>query len=39
LPAQFDALIHIDHTRDLQPLVPEPAWQAGEPAETFPSGL
>jgi erythromycin esterase-like protein len=39
LPAQFDALVHIDHTRALQPLVPEPAWHAGEPAETFPSGL
>lgn len=39
LPAQFDALIHIDHTRALQPLVPEPVWHAGEPAETYPSGL
>jgi erythromycin esterase-like protein len=39
LPAQFDAVIHIDRTRALEPLVPEPVWQAGEPAETFPSGL
>ena len=39
LPAQFDAMIHIDHTRALQPLVPEPVWHAGEPAETYPSGL
>jgi erythromycin esterase-like protein len=39
LPAQFDALIHIDHTRAVQPLVPEPLWHAGEPAETYPSGL
>jgi erythromycin esterase-like protein len=39
LPAQFDAMIHIDHTRAVQPLVPEPAWHAGEPAETYPSGL
>lgn len=39
LPAQFDAMIHIDQTRALQPLVPEPTWHAGEPAETYPSGL
>ena len=39
LPAQFDAMIHIDETRALRPLVPEPAWHAGEPAETYPSGL
>jgi erythromycin esterase-like protein len=39
LPAQFDAMIHIDHTRAVQPLVPEPVWHAGEPAETYPSGL
>jgi erythromycin esterase-like protein len=39
LPAQFDAMVHIDHTRAVQPLVAEPVWHAGEPAETFPSGL
>ena len=39
LPAQFDAMIHIDETRALQPLVAEPAWHQGEPAETYPSGL
>ena len=39
LAAQFDAMIHIDHTRAVQPLVPEPVWHAGEPAETYPSGL
>ncbi len=39
LPAQFDAMIHIDATRAVQPLVAEPAWDAGEPAETYPSGL
>src|SRR5205085_4880636 len=39
LLAQFDAMIHIDHTRAVQPLAPEPVWHAGEPAETFPSGL
>jgi erythromycin esterase-like protein len=39
LPAQFDAMLHIDATRAVQPLVPEPEWHAGEPAETYPSGL
>jgi erythromycin esterase-like protein len=39
LPAQFDAIIHIDETRAVEPLVAEPAWHAGEPAETYPSGL
>lgn len=39
LPAQFDAMIHIDGTRALEPLVPEPEWHAGEPPETYPSGL
>jgi len=39
LPAQFDAIVHIDQTRALEPLVPEPVWHAGEPAETYPSGL
>lgn len=39
LPAQFDALIHIDATRAVEPLVPEPQWHAGEPPETYPSGL
>ncbi|HEX7890017.1 MAG TPA: erythromycin esterase family protein [Ramlibacter sp.] len=39
LPLQFDAMIHIDETRAVEPLVPEPTWHAGEPAETYPSGL
>ena len=39
LPNQFDALIHIDGTRAVEPLVPEPQWHAGEPPETYPSGL
>ena len=39
LPAQFDAMIHIDETRALEPLVPEPQWHAVEPPETYPSGL
>jgi erythromycin esterase-like protein len=39
LPAQFDAMIHIDETRAVEPLVTEPTWHAGEPAETYPTGL
>jgi erythromycin esterase-like protein len=39
LAEQFDAMIHIDRTRAVEPLVPEPTWHAGEPAETYPSGL
>jgi len=39
LPEQFDVMIHIDETRALEPLVPEPQWHAEEPPETYPSGL
>lgn len=39
LAAQFDAMVHIDATRAIEPLVPEPQWVAGEPPETYPSGL
>ncbi len=36
---QFDAVIHIDRTRALEPLEPTELWLRGEPPETFPSGL
>jgi erythromycin esterase-like protein len=36
---QFDAVIHIDHTRAVEPLERSVAWRAPEPAETYPSGL
>ena len=36
---QFDAMIHIDRTRALQPLEPTSVWVAGETPETYPSGL
>lgn len=36
---QFDAIIHIDQTSALEPLDPSELWDAGEPAETYPSGL
>jgi erythromycin esterase-like protein len=39
LPSQFDLMIHIDETRALEPLAPEPEWHAGEAAETYPTGL
>lgn len=36
---QFDAMIHIDRTRALEPLEPTSEWTEGEVPETFPSGL
>jgi len=36
---QFDAVIHIDRTRALEPLELTEQWIRGEPAETFPTGL
>ena len=39
LRAQFDALIHIDETRAVEPLERTPGWQLGEPPETYPSAL
>ena len=42
LADQFDALLHFDETRAVEPLERTPEWrmeEAGEPAETFPSGL
>jgi len=36
---QFDAMIHIDSTRALEPLEPNSVWIAGENPETYPTGL
>jgi len=36
---QFDALIHLDETRAIDPLPERGAVDTGEPPETFPSGL
>jgi erythromycin esterase-like protein/predicted phosphoribosyltransferase len=36
---QFDAMIHIDSTRALEPLDATSDWVAGEVPETYPSGL
>jgi erythromycin esterase-like protein len=42
LADQFDALLHFDQTRAVEPLERTSEWtmeEVGEPAETFPSGL
>jgi len=39
LSEQFDAVLHFDQTRAVQPLEPGAAWERGEAPETFPSGL
>ncbi len=36
---QFDALVHIDHTRAVEPLERTAAWDRGEPPETYPTAL
>ena len=37
--AQFDAVIHFDRTRAVEPLEPTGQWQAGEPPETYPTAI
>ncbi len=39
LPEQFDAIIHFDETRALEPLERTPQWDRGEAPETFPMGV
>jgi erythromycin esterase-like protein len=39
LPQQFDAVIHYDVTRAVEPLDRTPGWDLGEPPETYPTGL
>ncbi len=36
---QFDAMIHVDRTRALEPLEPTSLWIAGETPETYPTRL
>jgi erythromycin esterase-like protein len=38
LGGQFDAVIHLDQTRAVEPLERTPSWETGE-WETFPSGM
>ena len=39
LPEQFDAIVHVDQTRALEPLERTADWERGEVPETFPAGL
>jgi erythromycin esterase-like protein len=39
LPRQFDAYIHLDETRALEPLERTSPWAKGEPPETYPEGV
>jgi erythromycin esterase-like protein len=39
LSDQFDAVIHFDETRALEPLERYAQWDSGEPPETFPTGV
>jgi erythromycin esterase-like protein len=39
LPAQFDGLIHIDHSRAVEPLEKGAIWTRGEVPETYPTGV
>jgi erythromycin esterase-like protein len=39
LSEQFDAVLHFDHTRAVEPLERTTEWEMGEVEETFPSGL
>ena len=39
LPAQFDALLHFDETRAVEPLERTAEWERGELPETFPSSM
>ena len=39
LADQFDALIHLDRTRAIEPLERTSLWDRGEPPETYPTGL
>lgn len=36
---QFDGVIHIDHTRAVEPLERSVGWEGGEVMETYPSGV
>lgn len=39
LSEQFDVVLHMDETRAVEPLERTAEWEAGELAETYPSGL
>jgi hypothetical protein len=39
LSDQFDAVIHIDETRAVEPLERTVEWDEGEVMETYPTGI
>jgi erythromycin esterase-like protein len=39
LPDQFDAVLHFDHTRAVEPLEHTADWVSGEMEETYPTGF
>jgi hypothetical protein len=39
LREQFDAVIHLDETRAVEPLERTAEWEKGEVPETFPFGI
>jgi hypothetical protein len=39
LTDQFDAVLHFDETRAVEPLELTARWEAGEAPETFPFGV
>lgn len=39
LSRQFDAVVHLDRTRAVEPLEPTEIWHAGEPPETYPTAI
>jgi erythromycin esterase-like protein len=39
ISAQFDAALHFDETRAVEPLERSAEWEAGEVPETFPTGI
>jgi erythromycin esterase-like protein len=39
LSEQFDAVVHFDNTRAVEPLERNTEWETGEVPETFPSGI
>ena len=39
LSRQFDALVHVDVTRALEPLERAAAWELSEPPETYPTAI
>jgi erythromycin esterase-like protein len=39
LSDQFDAVLHFDETRAVEPLERTAEWETGEVPETFPTGI